>query len=108
MATALQAGWALVLLWTGSFDTIVLYAGVGLSLASMLSVGRGLRPPGPAARPPRPFLVPGYPWVPAIYLVANAALTVAVFIEEPRIAACSVLSILTGLPVFAVMAHGRR
>ena len=32
------------------------------------------------------------------------ALTVAVFAEEPRIAACSVLSILTGLPVYAVMA----
>ena len=39
VATILQAGWGLVLLWTGSFEAIVLYAGVGLSLASLLSVG---------------------------------------------------------------------
>ena len=108
VATMLQAGWGLVLLWTGSFDQIVLYAGVGLSLASMLSVGAVyvLRVRRPDL--PRPFLVPGYPWVPAIYLTANAALLVAVFAEQPGIAACSVLSILTGLPIYAVMARGRR
>ena len=41
VATMLQAGWALVLLWSGSFDQIVLYTGSGLSLASLLSVGGG-------------------------------------------------------------------
>jgi APA family basic amino acid/polyamine antiporter len=108
MATALQAGWGLVILWTGSFEAIVLYAGVGLSMASMLSVGAVyvLRVRQPDL--PRPFKVPGYPWVPAIYLVATGALIVAVFSEEPRIAAYSVFSILTGLPVYAIMAWNRR
>ena len=108
VATMLQAGWALVLLWSGSFDQIVLYAGVGLSLASLLSVGAVyvLRVRQPHL--PRPFLVPGYPWVPAVYLVATAALIIAVFAEEPRIAAYSVLSILSGLPVYAIMARRRR
>ncbi len=107
MATMLQAGWALVLLWTGTFDQIVLYAGVGLSLASLLSVGAVyvLRVHRPDL--PRPFLVPGYPWVPAIYLTATTALIVAVFIEQPWIAACSVLSILSGLPVYAGMVFRR-
>ena len=86
MATALQAGWALMLLWTGSFNQIILYTGVGLSLASLFSVGAVyvLRVRRPDL--PRPFLVPGYPWVPAIFLVATAALIVAVFGEEPWIA----------------------
>jgi APA family basic amino acid/polyamine antiporter len=108
VATFLQAGWGLVLLWTGSFDQIVLYAGVGLSLASLLSVGAVyvLRVRQPDL--PRPFLVPGYPWVPAIYLLANVALLLAVFAEQPWIAACSVLSILSGLPVHALMARGHR
>jgi APA family basic amino acid/polyamine antiporter len=107
VATALQAGWGVVLLWSGSFDTIVLYTGVGLSLASMLAVAAVyvLRVRQPDL--PRPFLVPGYPWVPGLFLAANVALTVAVFSEEPGIAACSVLSILTGLPVHAIMARGR-
>jgi APA family basic amino acid/polyamine antiporter len=101
VATALQAGWGLVLLWTGSFEAIVLYAGGGLSLASLLSVAAVyvLRVRRPDL--PRPFRVPGYPWVPAIYLVATAALIVAVFAQEPWIAACTLLSILSGLPVHA-------
>ena len=60
VATLLQAGWALVLLWTGSFNQIILYTGVGLSLASLFSVGAVyvLRIQKPDL--PRPFLVPGY------------------------------------------------
>jgi APA family basic amino acid/polyamine antiporter len=108
IATALQAGWALVLLWTGSFETIVLYAGVGLALASLLSVGAVyvLRVRRPDL--PRSFRVPGYPWTPAIYLVPTTALIVAVFSQEPIIASLSVLSILSGLPVYAVMTWNRR
>ena len=107
VATILQAGWGLVLLWSGSFDQIVLYTGVGLSMASMLSVGAVyvLRVRQPDL--PRPFRVPGYPWVPAIYLVANAALLVAVIAEQAWIAACSVLSVLAGWPVHALMARRR-
>ncbi len=103
VATALQAGWGLVLLWTGSFQAIVLYSGVGLAIASLLSVGAVyvLRVRQPDL--PRPFRVPGYPWVPAFYLVPTTALVVAVFYETPWIASFSVLSILTGLPVYAVM-----
>ena len=103
----LQAGWGLVLLWTGSFDQLVLYAGLGLSLASMLSVAAVyvLRVRQPDLS--RPFRVPGYPWVPAFYLVANLALAAAVFAQEPRIAAWSVLSILSGLPVHAWLEPAR-
>jgi basic amino acid/polyamine antiporter, APA family len=107
VATMLQAGWALVLLWSGSFDQIVLYAGVGLSLTSLLSVGAVYVLRVRRSNLPRPFLVPGYPWVPAVYLIATAALVVAVFIEEPRIGTCSVLSILSGLPVYAIMSWRR-
>ncbi len=38
VATVLQVGWALVLLWTASFEPILLYSGIGLSLFSMLTV----------------------------------------------------------------------
>ena len=37
-ATAFQVGMTLVLLWTGSFESIVVYAGVGLSIFSMLAM----------------------------------------------------------------------
>ena len=75
VATALQVAWALVLLWTGSFESIVIYAGVGLALFSMLAVSsvyvlRRTRPDLP-----RPFRTPGYPIVPAFFLTVMGLLT---------------------------------
>ncbi len=66
VATALQIGVALVLLWTGSFESIIVYAGVGLSIFSMLAMSsiyvlRWRRPDLP-----RPFRTPGYPVTPAV------------------------------------------
>src|SRR6516165_9971259 len=36
IATALQVAWSLVLLWTASFERILIYSGVGLAIFSML------------------------------------------------------------------------
>src|SRR5512143_2806806 len=100
VATALQVAWALVLLWTGSFESIVIYAGVGLALFSMLAVSsiyvlRRTRPDLP-----RPFRTPGYPVVPAIFLTATALLSIAAFVERPWVSLYSLLSILAGIPVY--------
>ena len=100
IATALQVAWALVLLWTGSFESIVIYAGVGLALFSMLTVSsvyvlRWKRPDLP-----RPFRTPGYPVVPAVFLAVTAVLTIAAFVERPRVSIYSLLSILAGIPVY--------
>jgi len=100
VATVLQAGWALLLLWSGSFESVVLYASVGLAIFSMLSISsvfvlRWRHPDWP-----RPFRTPGYPVVPAVFLLATAALTVAAFYERPRESGLSLASILLGVPFF--------
>ena len=61
VATALQTGVALLLLWTGSFENLIIYAGVGLSIFSVLAVSSiyVLRWRRPAMH--RPFRTPGYP-----------------------------------------------
>jgi len=106
-ATLLQAGWALVLLWTASFETILMYAGVGLAIFSMLSVSAAfvLR----ARRPElsRPFRVPGYPLVPAVYLLGTGLLTAAVAWERPGVAAVSAATIAAGVPVWWLWCRGR-
>ncbi len=99
VATAFQVAWASVLLWASPFEDIVVYAGVGLALFSMLSVAsvfvlRRTRPDLP-----RPFRVPGYPVVPAIFLIVTSGLTIAGFVERPWVSLFSLLSILAGLPV---------
>jgi APA family basic amino acid/polyamine antiporter len=99
VATALQVGWALVLLWTASFETILIYAGLGLAIFSMLTVGAVfvLRVRRPEL--PRPFRTPGYPLVPAVYLLGTGLLTAAVAWERPVVAAVSAATIAAGVPV---------
>ena len=110
IATALQVGWSLVLLWTASFERILLYSGVGLAIFSMLTVGsvyvlRRRRPDLP-----RPFRTPGYPLVPAVYLAGTGLLTAAVFYERPVVSSISLLSIAAGIPVYYISTYvaGRR
>jgi len=100
VATALQVGVALALLWTGTFESLILYAGIGLSIFSMLAISSifVLR----AKRPelPRPFRTPGYPLTPAAYLIVTGLLTLAIFYERPRVSSYAILSILIGIPFF--------
>jgi APA family basic amino acid/polyamine antiporter len=108
VATALQVAWALLLLWTGSFESIVIYTGVGLALFSMLAVSsiyvlRRRRPDLP-----RPFRTPGYPIVPAIFLAVTALLSLAAFVERPWVSLAALLSILAGLPVYYLGLRPRR
>jgi APA family basic amino acid/polyamine antiporter len=87
-----------VLLWTASFEVILLYAGVGLAIFSMLTVAAVfvLRMRRPDL--PRPFRVPGYPVVPAVYLLGTGLLTAAVAWERPEVAAVSLATVIAGLP----------
>ncbi|HEY2156267.1 MAG TPA: amino acid permease [Isosphaeraceae bacterium] len=100
IATGLQVAWALVLLWAAPLERILTYAGVGLAIFSMFTVSavyvlRWRRPDLP-----RPFRTPGYPVVPAIYLVMTGVLVWAVIRERPEVSAYSVGSILAGVPVY--------
>ncbi len=107
IATALQSGWALVLLWTGSFESIVLYASVGLAIFSILTISSiyVLRVRRPDL--PRPFRTPGYPFVPAVFLLVNSALTVAVFVQRPEESGLSLLCILAGVPSYFLWKRGK-
>jgi APA family basic amino acid/polyamine antiporter len=99
-ATLLQVAWALLLLWSGSFESIVLYSSVGLALFSMLTISsvyvlRWRHPDWP-----RPFRTPGYPVTPAVFLLATTCLTAAVFAQRPLESAASLVSIFVGVPFF--------
>jgi APA family basic amino acid/polyamine antiporter len=100
VATAFQISVALALLWTGSFENIVVYASVGLSIFSMLAMSsiyilRWRRPDLE-----RPFRTPGYPVTPAVYLIVTGLLTAAAFYARPWVSLGALLSILAGVPIY--------
>jgi APA family basic amino acid/polyamine antiporter len=97
-----QAGFTLVLLFSGTFKDILTYAGVGLSISSffvILSVFV-LRVRRPEME--RPFKTPGYPVVPLLFLVCTAWMIVFAFRSEPQWSRISLGVILSGVPIFYV------
>jgi APA family basic amino acid/polyamine antiporter len=100
VATAFQVGMSLVLLWTGSFESIVVYAGVGLSIFSMLAMSSIFVLRWKMPDLPRPFRTPGYPLTPAVYVGLTSLLTGAAFYQRPQVSAAALGSILAGIPFY--------
>ncbi len=102
VATLLQTGLTLALVWLGTLKTLIEYASVGLSIFSLLAIGAVyiLRWTQPGL--PRPFRTPGYPVTPAFYLVVTGLLTAAVIYQKPVVSAWAMVSILAGVPIYYV------
>jgi basic amino acid/polyamine antiporter, APA family len=108
VATVFQIVLALVLLWVGTLRSIIEYAGIGLSIFSMLAMSsiyllRRNRPDMP-----RPFRTPGYPVTPAVYLGLTALVTIAAFWQNPVVSSYAVMSILAGVPVYYLWQYAKR
>jgi APA family basic amino acid/polyamine antiporter len=56
----------------------------------------------------RPFRVPGYPVVPAIFIAVILFMTVFAFIQWPKPSIYSLGSILVGIPVYYIWSLVRR
>ncbi len=103
-----QSACAIIILFVTDFQNLYKYAAVGLSLFAMLFIGavyvlRWRRPDME-----RPFRVPGYPVVPAIFIAVTLFMAVFAFKEWPKPSIYSIGSILAGIPVYYVWSLVRR
>jgi len=103
-----QSACAIIILFVTDFQDLYKYAAVGLSLFAMLFIGavyvlRWRRPDME-----RPFRVPGYPVVPAIFMAVTLFVAVFAFMQWPKPSICSLGSILAGIPVYYVWSLLRR
>ncbi|UCC98456.1 MAG: amino acid permease [Phycisphaerales bacterium] len=103
-----QSACAIVILFVTDFQNLYKYASVGLSIFAMLFIAavyvlRWRRPDME-----RPFRVPGYPLVPAIFMIVVLFMTVFAFIQWRRPSAYSLGSILVGIPVYYIWSLARR
>ena len=101
-ALAIVAGtvWAMVLAASGTFEqllTYVIFVGwIFYALgAACVFVLRRTQPDTP-----RPFRVPGYPWTPALFIAAAAALVANTIATQPVRAAIGIGVALLGIPVY--------
>jgi len=98
----------IIILFVKEFKNLYQYASVGLSIFAMLFIAavyvlRWRRPDME-----RPFRLPGYPIVPAIFMTATLFITVFAFIQWRKPSIYSLGSILAGIPVYYVWSFIRR
>lgn len=103
-----QALVSILLALTGTFDQLTNYvvfsAWIFYGLTGFaVFVLRKRRP-----ELPRPFHVPGYPWVPALFVFMAAILVANTIIEAPRESLIGVGLILTGLPAYWLYFRNKR
>ena len=103
-----QSIFAIVILFVTDFKNLYQFASVGLSIFAMLFIAavyvlRWRRPDME-----RPFRLPGYPVVPAIFMAVTLFMTVFAFKLWWKPSVYSVGSILVGIPVYYVWSFIRR
>lgn len=100
-AIALQGVWSCVLiLFIGGFSQLFTYVIFGGWLMYALATAAVpiLRRKEPELA--RPFRVPGYPVVPAVFVVAAAAMTVSTILQRPRESLLGLGFIALGVPLY--------
>ena len=103
-----QSVCAIIILFVTDFQNLYKYASVGLLLFALLFIGavyvlRWRRP-----EMERPFRVPGYPVVPAVFMAVTLFMAVFAFKEWWKPSAYSLGSILVGIPIYYVWSLVRR
>ncbi len=96
----LQSIWSSVLVFSGRYDQIFTYVifvefvFYGMAAGAVLI----LRRREPEAM--RPYRVPGYPWIPWLFILFSAALTLNTLWSSPREAAIGAVVMITGIPAY--------
>jgi APA family basic amino acid/polyamine antiporter len=101
VAIALQGLVAIaILLFLGSFERALDYTVFAILLATMADVAAlyALRRSQPGRA--RPYRAWGYPWLPALYLIANAGVAGVLLVEHPGDCAAGLAIVAVGIPFY--------
>ena len=102
-AILLQTSWATVLIFSGTFEQVVVYAGVVLGFFSALAVGAVIVLRYRQPRLVRPYRVPLYPLTPAAYVASAIAVVLHATVERPTEAGYAALTVLAGVPFYFLL-----
>jgi APA family basic amino acid/polyamine antiporter len=105
VAIIVQAIWSGVLVLSGSLSQLVSYTGFAIVLFSGVAVSAVfvLRRRHPEVE--RPFRAWGYPWAPALFVVASAAMVANELWRSPLTSAAGIALIAVGIPIFWIKKH---
>jgi APA family basic amino acid/polyamine antiporter len=110
VALVVQALWTSVLCLSGTYGQLLEFVIFAALVFYMLTAAGlfALRMKRPQAE--RPVRVPGYPWLPALYLLLTTLIAVAMLAMKTTYSGLGLLCVLAGVPVYvlwrAVTRHG--
>jgi basic amino acid/polyamine antiporter, APA family len=99
-ALVIQAAWTCVLCLSGTYSQLldyVIFAALLFYLLTALSLF-ALRRKRPHAE--RPVPAPGYPWLPALYVLLTGAIAIDLLIVKPRYTWPGLVIVALGVPVY--------
>jgi APA family basic amino acid/polyamine antiporter len=103
LAILLQSSWCIVLALTGTYgdllDSVVFADWIffGLTVAGLFVVRRRVPP---ASRPPGSYLTPGYPVLPAAFVLVAAGVVLSLVITAPARSAMGAGLLAIGVPIY--------
>jgi APA family basic amino acid/polyamine antiporter len=104
VAILFQMVLALVFLWTSSYEGLLTYIGFTLGLSSaatVLGLMRWRRAEGSA------LPVPGWPWVPSLFILSVLAISGYAALQKPRESGIGLLTLGLGIGMWALTRHNR-
>jgi len=104
-ALKIQAVWACVLALSGTYSDLLDYVVFAQLLFYVLTVGAIFVLRATQAEQPRPYRAWGYPYVPAAYIAAAAAMMGDLLAVKPRYTWPGLLIVVSGVPVYALMSR---
>ena len=103
----LQSVWVTILILSGTFEQLVIYSGVVITIFTGLAIGAilVLRMKRPELR--RPFRVPLYPILPGVYIMTSMVIVGYGVIERPVESGWALVTVLTGVPLYFYWRRGQ-
>ncbi len=100
VSLVVQGAWASLLTVSGTYSDLLDYVIFAVLLFYMLTIAGifVLRHKRPHAE--RPYRAAGYPWIPAIYIVAAGLIEVLLLLYKPRYTWPGLIIVLLGVPVY--------
>jgi basic amino acid/polyamine antiporter, APA family len=99
-AIVAQAVWSSVLVLSGTLSQLVTYTGFAVVLFAGIAVGALFVLRHRDGNAPRPFSAIGYPWAPAIFVIASAVIVANTFWRSPGTTLAGLALIAAGVPVY--------
>ncbi len=96
----LQSVWVTILILSGTFEQLVLYSGIVITMFTGLTIGAMIVLRHTRPKLPRPFRAPLYPVLPWIYIMASLLIVGYGLMERPTESAWAIVTVLTGVPLY--------